>query len=323
MDKQRFLIVIVLGALLSTRGQIGAEPLYTVTDLGAWVPAAVNDSATVAGTQSGETGPSPAVWANGALVRLDQRGSAMGLNAHGTIVGEANNWPFRWDTSGGRYWPVPSWAVRGTAMAINAAGQATGSISTGRQQFAVRWQDESLVILAGGRWGNAINAHGDVGGQWADAAGHTYAGVWDTHGTLYDLGSLGADWTSISAINDARQVAGTATEADRMRAFRGQLGVGIALLPLVDGFVQSRGLGIGPDGSVVGTATPRSGLPVGALWTPDGTMYDLNRLIDPASGWVLQSALAVNAQSQIVGHGTWHGQSRAFLLRPLGAGQGP
>ncbi len=323
MDKHRLLIVIVLGAMLYTCVQIGAEPLYTVTDLGAWVPAAVNDSATVAGTQSLETGPSPAVWDNGAIVRLDQRGSAMGLNAHGTIVGEANNRPFRWDTSGWHYWPVPSWAIRGTAMAINAAGQATGSISTGRQQFAVRWQDESIVILAGGRWGNAINAHGDVGGQWADTAGRTYAGVWDTNGTLYDLGSLGADWTSIYAINDVQQVAGTATEADMTRAFRGQLGVGIALLPLVDGFVQSRGLGIGPDGSVVGTATPRSGLPVGALWTPDGTMYDLNRLIDPASGWVLQSALAVNAQRQIVGHGTWRGQSRAFLLRPLDAGQGP
>jgi hypothetical protein len=108
-----------------------------------------------------------------------------------------------------------------------------------------------------------------------------------------------------------------------MRAFHGQLGVGIALLPLLDDFVQSRGLGIDPDGSVVGTATPRSGLPVGALWTPDGTMYDLNRLIDPASGWVLQSALAVNAHGQIVGHGTWRGQSRAFLLMPLDRGRVP
>jgi uncharacterized membrane protein len=323
MDKHRLLMVIVLGAMLYTRAQIWAEPLYTVIDLGAWVPAAVNDSTTVAGTQSDETGPSPAVWANGARMRLGQRGGAMGLNAHGTMVGEVNNWPFRWDTSEWHYLPVPSWAVRGTAMAINDAGQATGSISSGSQQFAVRWQNENLVILAGGRRGNTINAHGDVGGQWADASGHTYAGVWDTNGTLYDLGSLDADSASIYAINDARQVAGTVIEPGRMRAFRGQLGVGIALLPLLDDFVQSRGLGIGPDGSVVGTATPQSGLPVGALWTPDGTMYDLNRLIDPASGWVLQSALAVNAHGQIVGHGTWNGQSRAFLLRPLDAGQGP
>jgi hypothetical protein len=323
MDKHRLLIVIALGAMLYTHVQIWAEPLYTVTDLGAWVPAAVNDSATVAGTQSIETGPSPAVLANGAIVRLGQRGNAMGINAHGTTVGEANGWPFRWDTREWSYWPVPSWAVRGTAMAINAVGQATGSISTGRQQFAVRWQDESIVILAGGRRGNAINAHGDVGGQWADAAGHTYAGVWDMNGTLYDLGRLGAESASIYAINDARQVAGTTTEADMMRAFHGQLGVGIALLPLLDDFVQSRGLGIDPDGSVVGTATPRSGLPVGALWTPDGTMYDLNRLIDPASGWVLQSALAVNAHGQIVGHGTWRGQSRAFLLMPLDRGRVP
>jgi uncharacterized membrane protein len=323
MGKHRSIIFLVLGAMLYTSEPICAQPLYTVTDLGAWIPAAVNDGATVAGTQSVETGPYPAVWANGAIVRLDQRGGAMGLNTHGTIVGEANNRPFRWDTSGWRYWPLPSWAVRGTAMAINAVGQATGGLSTGRQQLAVRWQDESWVILAGGRWGNAINAHGDVGGQWADAAGRTYAAVWDTNGTLYDLGSLGADWTSIYAINDARQVAGTATEADRIRAFRGQVGVGTALLPLADGFVQSRGLGIAPDGSVVGTAAPPSGLSVGALWTPNGTLHDLNRLIDPASGWVVQSALAVNAHGQIVGHGTWRGASRAFLLTPLDARQVP
>ena len=108
-----------------------------------------------------------------------------------------------------------------------------------------------------------------------------------------------------------------------IRAFRGQVGVGIALLPLAEGFVQSRGLGIAPDGSVVGTAAPPSGLSVGALWTPDGAMHDLNRLIDSASGWVLQSALAVNAQGQIVGHGTWRGQSRACLLTPLEARQRP
>jgi hypothetical protein len=35
-------------------------------------------------------------------------------------------------------------------MAINAVGQATGSLSTGLQQLAVRWQEESTVILAGG-----------------------------------------------------------------------------------------------------------------------------------------------------------------------------
>jgi hypothetical protein len=88
-----------------------------------------------------------------------------------------------------------------------------------------------------------------------------------------------------------------------IRAFHGQVGVGIALLPLADGFVQSRGLGIAPDGSIVGTAVPPSGLSVGAFWTPDGTLRDLNRLINPASGWVLQSALAINAHRQIVGHG--------------------
>jgi len=44
--------------------------------------------------------------------------------------------------------------------------------------------------------------------------------------------------------------------------------------------------------------------------------YDLNTLIPPDSGWDLMEARDINAGGQIVGYGTHHGQTRAFLLTP-------
>jgi hypothetical protein len=45
-------------------------------------------------------------------------------------------------------------------------------------------------------------------------------------------------------------------------------------------------------------------------------MLDLNNLIAPASGWVLNTARAINKSGQIVGTGTVGGHSHAFLLTP-------
>ena len=80
----------------------------------------------------------------------------------------------------------------------------------------------------------------------------------------------------------------------------------------------------------VGTATPwcinDSGDVVGqgstftdthALLYQSGKMMDLNTLIDPGAGWILQSAHGINASGQIVGYGLHGGQTHAFLLTPI------
>jgi hypothetical protein len=49
-------------------------------------------------------------------------------------------------------------------------------------------------------------------------------------------------------------------------------------------------------------------------------MFDLNELAQAArSGWVLQSARAINAAGQIVGFGVHEGRTAAFLLTPVDA----
>jgi probable HAF family extracellular repeat protein len=45
-------------------------------------------------------------------------------------------------------------------------------------------------------------------------------------------------------------------------------------------------------------------------------MRDLNMLIPPRSGWVLNIASGTNDSGAIVGEGTIHGDIHAFLLTP-------
>jgi len=45
-------------------------------------------------------------------------------------------------------------------------------------------------------------------------------------------------------------------------------------------------------------------------------MIDLNTLIPPASGWILQAATAIDERGAVAGYGQFQGQLRAFFLTP-------
>ena len=53
-----------------------------------------------------------------------------------------------------------------------------------------------------------------------------------------------------------------------------------------------------------------------ALWS-EGTATDLNDLLPPDSGWVLEWARGINEEGAIVGRGRYGGVPRAFLLAPV------
>jgi probable HAF family extracellular repeat protein len=74
--------------------------------------------------------------------------------------------------------------------------------------------------------------------------------------------------------------------------------------------------GINDEGDIVGMATLAGGQEHAFLYS-NGAMRDLNDLIEPHPGWVLEEAHAINNRGQIVGEGTFGGQTRAFLLTPL------
>src|SRR5205807_2615717 len=73
--------------------------------------------------------------------------------------------------------------------------------------------------------------------------------------------------------------------------------------------------GINNSGQFVGQV--QTHFPRYAYLYKGGTLYNLNDLIPPGSGWVLTGAAAVNDVGQIIGVGTLNGEDRAFRLDPL------
>ena len=79
---------------------------------------------------------------------------------------------------------------------------------------------------------------------------------------------------------------------------------------------DSNAYGINDSGEVVGSAD--TGTATHAFVYSDGTMVDLNSLIDPNAGWVLTDAFAINDGGLIVGDGiNPEGKDDAFLLTPV------
>jgi probable HAF family extracellular repeat protein len=164
----------------------------------------------------------------------------------------------------------------------------------------------------------ALNAAGQVVGSARLANGQTHAFRW-TDGTMEDLGAIGGagDYSGAFAINATGQVVGmagnneTPTQALWWPAPSDPRSLGTL------GGVQSWAYGINAAGQVVGSAnTPddrTAEVPAHAfLFTPGVGMEDLNAGLDPALGWELKSAGAINDAVQIVGWGLHNGERRAF-----------
>ena len=201
----------------------------------------------------------------------------------------------------------------------------------------------------------AINNNGDVVGQadtgsWSRHAfmGGNGGGSGSGGASMFDLGTLGGKNSGATAINDKGQVvgfsnihdAGTAlnptnpyvsfASAEATHAFLYQDGK-MQDLGTLPGFRSSYAMGINALGQVVGTAsntdwspsegyTTQGGGPLGhAFLYEKGAMEDLNALLPKASGWVLESATAINDGGQVTGMGLYQGQERGYLLT-LGQG---
>jgi hypothetical protein len=72
--------------------------------------------------------------------------------------------------------------------------------------------------------------------------------------------------------------------------------------------------GINAIGEVVGSMG--SNPPNAFLWTSVSGVQNLNVLIPPNSGWVLNQASAINRSGQIAASGTINGETHAALLTP-------
>ena len=256
-------------------------PTITVTDLGAFWPAAIGPRGQVVGWTNAT--PNRAVlWENGVLHDLGTLPGGDHAQAHG----------------------------------INAAGQIVGSGNsgtTGDIDHAILWDrgvPRDLGTLPGGlySWANAISPSGRVivgesegGGGYGEEGGVRHAVIWN-NGVITDLGGLGILAISgASAINPSGVIVGNAGAGPMNHAFRWEKGVMTELSALPPGgWDQRRGAAaINSQGQIVGYSEvpPVDQMNYHAVrWDKDG-ITDLGML----PGGTESFAGGINEPGQIVG----------------------
>src|SRR5579864_834184 len=350
-----FLVLTFAAPGFATRCR-GDEPRYLVVDLGTLPggrgtePRSINTQGEVVGVTYVRGGPCVAfLYSDGTLTKLGEPHSeAWGINDHGEVAGfnmtaDHVKHAVIWQTAGGKRGADPLDIGTGVARGINERGQVVGTFEGGslRNPSAQDNSVGTIVRVEVPRLGSqveqgaevvAINGRGQVIGSVQGMTTEVYpvrGFLWEK-GEVKDLGNLGGPHCHPYAINSTGQVVGSSSYDVVPR--------GIAPLYLIHAFLWERGkmrdlralrdgknsaaLGLNNRGQVVGWSETEAGSahPADrgrvAFLLSDGTMYDLNRLVPPDSGWMLKEARAINDQGQIVGVGANGGQERGFLLSP-------
>jgi len=323
-----------------------ADPLYTITSVaGAGSQAFdLNNLGQVVGTMDAGGGAYHAFVSNGsAPTDLGTLGgsvsAAVSINDHGQIVGDSY---VSGDTSyrgfivdGGSLSALPGPDFL-RASAINNAGTVAGEMSVavpdGSQIHAFTYSggsytDLGTLPIGDGSRALGINNAGDVVGA-ANNSIHDLPNVPEDpflyhNGRMIDLGVLDANgiWTGANAINDHGQIVGYAGVA-YTDANGGDIYPQTAFL-YENGVMKSLG-GLAPHGSSTALDINNLGLIVGSAYLSDlsshgflyrnGKMIDLNTLIDPATGWIIEDAVAINDLGQIAATACRNGVCQAVRL---------
>ena len=320
---------------------------YTITDLGPWLPYAINNRRQIVGGFSG----SGVLWQDG---QLFSTGNLNGLPVSFRDINENNQ----------------------------VVGFTTGYDNTTGNSLinAFRWTDANtdLQIEAGeiewmGNFGglktqpHAINNSGQVVGTSWNIAGDERAFLWDGVG----MTDLGGSFAQAHDINDNGVVVGEAClisstvacddESDPHKAVYWAGGGPIALIQAGNAYRASE---INNRGEIIGQYEQFDGYPTRTfLWLPsenyglaagihnlgfylyapphgginnlgqvvgnqnfvnvqnsflwqNGVATDLNNLLPPNSGWMINHPTSINDYGDIVGMGYFNGQQRGFLLFP-------
>jgi probable HAF family extracellular repeat protein len=232
------------------------------------------------------------------------------INDRGQVVGYTGflpddfQWVLLWTRAGGM-------SIFGSSFSntygngISNSGEIVGENGSGSEGYATDWKNGVATELAGlpgisefgGSAANGVNDRGQIVGWSAlydesAATFYIHAVTWTPGGTISDLGTLPGDTdSSASKINLFGLVIGSSGNA-------------VTDSTIIGG--QDSSFDVGPL-EIIGRPF---------IWSEATGMLDLNKLIRPHSGWVLNTATDINLWGQIVGEGTRNGEPRGFLLTP-------
>ncbi len=273
----------------------------------------------------------------GILPDVPTFGRGFAVNDFGVVVGESGNGPskaFRFENGTLSDLGSLPGGSGGVANDINNDGRVVGAASNGQRVRAFYTDGGGSLIDLGTPLGtsdsfaraHAINDEGTIAGvarNASDTASEATLWTFDNSGTplATTIGSPVADvFSEALGLNDLDHAVGRYSDpvSGRTRAFfyDGLTSIDLGLLDDEPTFTNARAIDINDSGLIVGyvaqfdTAPSFGGAAV--LWQ-NGQIFDLNDLINPSSGWRLLSAEGINDQGQIVGFGTFEGQTRAFV----------
>ena len=328
-------------SLRTARAQVAG---YFITDLGTLGGTesrafGINNSGRVVGdsTPLGTTSRHPFIWHEGTMTDIGtlggSQGDAIAVNGVDYAVGASqtsgDTHAYIWSAVFGKRdlgtlngGTSVAWDANNSSKVVGTSEIDPFSLS----QHAFLWSSSTgmvdLQTLAGPSGSSAahgINEDGKVVGYSSTPTGQTHAFLY-SGGSMSDLGVLGTGTVSIAyEINDEGKVIGYSTISTGginppFHAFLWTSGTGMSDLGTLGGN-NSIAYDINSRGTVVGFAEIVGGAKRAFVHDAQNGMMDLNTLIPPGTGWVLQEARGINDSGQIVGFGiSPSGQTHGYLL---------
>jgi len=311
-----------------------ADVRYAVTPIGpaGSMPAGINSSGQVVGSFTAGDATHAFLYSGARFVDLGTLGGtysiARGINDAGVVVGASDN------AAGNTHAFVYANGTmsdigtlggnNSSAAAINNRGQVAGVADGPDGSYAFLYSPGvgmlSLGTLPNGASSRAEginNAGVVVGGSLTDATPlPQFHAFMYASGAMMDLGSLTGAFSVAQAINDKGVVVGWSNAGFNIdHAFLYAAGV-MTDLGTLTGQGSSGAYGINNAGQVVGWSEVAN-RETRAILYEDGAMVDLDMLVDPASGWTIQTAFAINDLQQIAAYGCNRGSCQALLLDPV------